>query len=95
MHGDVQGHNHHLTEDGQIIWFDFDLCGWGWRAYDIAYYYTRIPEPVRAPVIQGYESVRPLSRPAILRRTGTRPNTSDWYARPALTSLRSRIALWG
>jgi hypothetical protein len=35
-----------FAEDGQITWLDFDLCGYGWRAYDIAYYYTRIPEPV-------------------------------------------------
>lgn len=32
VHGDVQGHNHHFTEAGQITWFDFDLCGYGWRA---------------------------------------------------------------
>ncbi|WP_020580381.1 phosphotransferase [Actinopolymorpha alba] len=62
VHGDVQPLNHHFTEDGQIIWFDFDLCGYGWRTYDIAYYYTRIPQSVRAPLIEGYESVRPLSR---------------------------------
>ena len=61
VHGDVQPLNHHLTDDGHITWLDFDLCGYGWRAYDIAYYYTRIPEPVRAPVIQGYKSIRPLS----------------------------------
>ncbi len=61
VHGDVQPLNHHLTDDGHITWLDFDLCGYGWRAYDIAYYYTRIPESVRAPVIQGYESIRPLS----------------------------------
>lgn len=62
VHGDVQPLNHHLADDGQITWFDFDHCGYGWRTYDIAYYYTRIPEPVRAPVIAGYESIRPLSR---------------------------------
>nr|WP_238362594.1 phosphotransferase [Actinopolymorpha pittospori] len=62
VHGDVQPLNHHFTEDGQITWFDFDLCGYGWRAYDIAYYYTRIPSPLRAPVVEGYESIRPLSR---------------------------------
>lgn len=61
VHGDVQPLNHHLTDDGQITWFDFDLCGYGWRAYDIAYYYTRIPEPLRASVIDGYESIRPLN----------------------------------
>jgi Ser/Thr protein kinase RdoA (MazF antagonist) len=62
VHGDVQGLNHHFAEDGHITWLDFDFCGYGWRTYDIAYYYTRIPEPVREPVIKGYESVRALSR---------------------------------
>ncbi|GAB3405383.1 protein kinase family protein [Flindersiella endophytica] len=62
VHGDVQGLNHNFTDTGEITWFDFDLCGYGWRVYDIAYYYTRIPEPVRAPVLEAYESVRPLSQ---------------------------------
>ncbi|HEU0165175.1 MAG TPA: phosphotransferase, partial [Thermomicrobiales bacterium] len=61
IHGDVQELNFHFTAENQITFFDFDLCGYGWRAYEISYYYTRIREELRAPVIAGYESVRPLS----------------------------------
>ncbi len=34
-HGDLHGGNAHTTEQ-QITFFDFDCCGPGWRAYDIA-----------------------------------------------------------
>jgi Ser/Thr protein kinase RdoA (MazF antagonist) len=60
IHGDVQELNFHFTPENRISFFDFDLCGYGWRAYEISYYYTRIREEFRAPVIAGYESVRPL-----------------------------------
>jgi Ser/Thr protein kinase RdoA (MazF antagonist) len=61
IHGDVYWANLHFDRHGQITVFDFDLCGYGWRGYDLAYYYTRIPEAVRAAALQGYQSVRPLS----------------------------------
>jgi Ser/Thr protein kinase RdoA (MazF antagonist) len=61
IHGDPQDLNYHLTADGKITIFDFDLCGYGWRAYDLAYYYTRIPEPFRQSALDGYDSVRRLS----------------------------------
>lgn len=34
-HGDFHGGNAHATEE-QVTFFDFDCCGPGWRAYDIA-----------------------------------------------------------
>lgn len=61
IHGDVHGGNYHFAEDGQITFFDFDHCGYGWRAYDFSYYYTRIQESLRTPCLQGYDAVRPLS----------------------------------
>jgi Ser/Thr protein kinase RdoA (MazF antagonist) len=61
IHGDVYWANFHFDGDGRITMFDFDLCGYGWRAYDLAYYYTRIPEPVRAAALEGYQALRPLS----------------------------------
>lgn len=60
IHGDIYWANFHFDDD-QITMFDFDLCGYGWRAYDFAYYYTRIPESVRGPTLDGYQAVRPLS----------------------------------
>lgn len=60
IHGDVYWANLHFDERNRMTIFDFDLCGYGWRAYDLAYYYTRIPESVRAGALDGYESLRPL-----------------------------------
>lgn len=61
VHGDVYWANLHFDEHRNITIFDFDLCGYGWRAYDLAYYYTRVPAGVRAGALEEYESVRPLA----------------------------------
>lgn len=34
--GDFHGGNHFCNRDGEITLFDFDLCGYGFRTYDIA-----------------------------------------------------------
>lgn len=60
VHGDVQELNYHF-DGARITFFDFDLCGYGWRAYEVAVYYTRIPKEQRGAFIRGYESVRPLT----------------------------------
>lgn len=61
VHGDVQSLNFHFTGDDRITFLDFDLAGYGWRIYDVAYYVTRIREQHRRPFLDGYESVRPLT----------------------------------
>lgn len=61
IHGDVQELNFHFTPDARITVFDFDLCGYGWRIYDIASYHTRIHERLRVPFLDGYDSVRHLT----------------------------------
>lgn len=38
-HGDAQGGNACMTADGILTFFDFDVCGAGWRAYDIAVFF--------------------------------------------------------
>ncbi|WP_158548167.1 phosphotransferase [Desertihabitans brevis] len=60
IHGDVQELNFHRDKQ-TVRFFDFDLCGFGWRTADIAEYYTRIPPPHRQPFLDGYETVRPLN----------------------------------
>src|SRR5215467_1422020 len=35
-HGDVHDGNAFITEEQSITFFDFDCCGRGWRAYDLA-----------------------------------------------------------
>lgn len=68
IHGDPQVLNCHFADDGAVKFFDFDHCGFGWRAYDIAYYLRHTNaagglrgEEIRSAVIEGYSSVRPLS----------------------------------
>lgn len=35
-HGDVYTGNIHRNQNGDLTIFDFDFCGYGWRAYDVA-----------------------------------------------------------
>lgn len=71
-HGDLHGNtNVSFTEDLVMTHYDFDLCGYGWRAYDIAEF--RLAREVRVghdpdllerlwtAFIEGYRSVRDLS----------------------------------
>ena len=61
IHGDVQPLNYHFDANGRITFFDFDHCGFGWRIYDVAMYYTRIAEALRTPMLVGYQAVRHLN----------------------------------
>jgi Ser/Thr protein kinase RdoA (MazF antagonist) len=38
-HGDAQGGNAAISEEKILTFFDFDVCGHGWRAYDLALFY--------------------------------------------------------
>ncbi|SMF80052.1 Ser/Thr protein kinase RdoA involved in Cpx stress response, MazF antagonist [Paenibacillus uliginis N3/975] len=71
-HGDLHGNtNVSFTEDLVMTHYDFDLCGYGWRAYDIAEF--RLAREVRlshdpeqlerlwSAFIEGYHSIRALS----------------------------------
>jgi Ser/Thr protein kinase RdoA (MazF antagonist) len=62
IHGDVIRANAQVSEDGQVTVLDFDLCGPGWRAYDVASYLEVAgqPEAMQA-FLEGYEQIRPLS----------------------------------
>jgi Ser/Thr protein kinase RdoA (MazF antagonist) len=63
-HGDFHGDNAHI--DGDIVtMFDFDCCGPGWRAYDIAVFRWRWGEDAAgdgrwAAFLEGYRSLRPI-----------------------------------
>jgi Ser/Thr protein kinase RdoA (MazF antagonist) len=63
--GDFHGTNNFFTEDNQLTFFDFDLCGYGWRAYDLAtlWWATKLIKDsvMWEAALGGYESVRPLA----------------------------------
>lgn len=59
IHGDLHLGNIRFEGD-QVTFFDFDHCAYGWRAYDVGTL-SFLPEAKFEKVIEGYESVRPLS----------------------------------
>lgn len=63
--GDPHSGNAHFTSDNSVTLFDFDQCGYGWRAFDIAKFLqvslrTGIGKPVREAFLSGYQSVDEL-----------------------------------
>lgn len=67
IHADLNPSNIHVRDDGGFAVFDFDHCGFGWRAYDLIALYPApdAPEPEWdgwSQLLAGYQSVRPLSQ---------------------------------
>lgn len=70
-HGDLQGNfNTDFCEDNTYTHFDFDLCGYGWRVYDLAVFKLsrilieeddELVESLWNAFLKGYTVVRPLS----------------------------------
>jgi Ser/Thr protein kinase RdoA (MazF antagonist) len=66
IHGDVIRANAQVAKDGTVSILDFDLCGPGWRAYDIASYLAVIRGLPEEPIweeafLDGYEQIRPIT----------------------------------
>lgn len=64
--GDPHSGNVHCTSDEQMTLFDFDQCGYGWRAFDIAKFLqmalcTGMRYSVRDAFLAGYEDIQPLT----------------------------------
>lgn len=64
--GDFHSTNTFFTDDMSPTFFNFDLCGFGWRAYDIAAFLQNtdlinLSEDLTEDFFAGYYSVRPLS----------------------------------
>lgn len=65
-HGDCHAGNAHLSDDKILTFFDFDSCGSGWRAYDVAIFRwsarLRKKEQERWPsFLRGYKEERHLN----------------------------------
>ncbi len=63
--GDPHSGNTHFTEADQPTLFDFDQCGFGWRAFELGKFRqvalsTGISRRVREAFLQGYQSISPL-----------------------------------
>ena len=67
LHGDIHDGNLNVASNGEFVLLDFDLCGFGWRAYELSNYYRGPDDPKgeRAnwtALLDGYETVRVLSQ---------------------------------
>lgn len=66
-HGDLHTHNVMLQPDGDLAIFDFDWCGYSWRAYDLATVWWSLPRSNKSNApwnafVRGYHQHRKLSR---------------------------------
>ncbi len=64
--GDPHSGNVHFTDQDQMMMFDFDQCGMGWRAFDIAKFIqvssqSGLSRAVRDAFLTGYASVASLT----------------------------------
>lgn len=64
--GDPHSGNVHFTDDNQLTLFDFDQCGYGWRAFDIGKFLqvslqSGLSRTVRDAFLNGYQSVETLT----------------------------------
>ena len=65
--GDVNPTNFHINRNNDITLFDFDQCGYGYRAFEIGKFFSSINNTENAQLIQtafikGYQKVRRLSQ---------------------------------
>ncbi|MGB8702372.1 MAG: phosphotransferase [Thermosynechococcaceae cyanobacterium] len=61
--GDPHSGNVHFTPDNQLTLFDFDQCGYGWRAFELAKFLqvslrAGIARKVRDAFMDGYQTVQ-------------------------------------
>ncbi|OYV48855.1 MAG: hypothetical protein B7X10_02540 [Burkholderiales bacterium 21-58-4] len=64
--GDVNPANFH-TDNNRITVFDFDQCGYGYRAFEIGKFFSSIrnhgeKQELKEAFLKGYRHIRPLSR---------------------------------
>ncbi|MGV2830331.1 phosphotransferase [Myxosarcina sp. GI1(2024)] len=65
--GDPHSGNVHFREDNRLTLFDFDQCGYGWRAFDLAKFLETslragIHRKIRDAFFAGYQDVQQVSK---------------------------------
>lgn len=65
IHGDLTGGNANQDANGSYTLFDFDCCGFGWQAYDLAVFLWSLIQNKKAGLwptfLDGYRSVAQLN----------------------------------
>jgi Ser/Thr protein kinase RdoA (MazF antagonist) len=64
--GDVNPTNFHVSTGKKLTLFDFDQCGYGYRAFEIAKFissihYSPLKQEIAKEFVAGYQGVRPLT----------------------------------
>ena len=64
--GDVNQSNFHINEMGKLTLFDFDQCGYGYRAFELGKYLSSLhsshsKKELMAAFLKGYETVRQIN----------------------------------
>jgi Ser/Thr protein kinase RdoA (MazF antagonist) len=96
--GDPHSGNVHFTPEGDLTLFDFDQCGYSWRAFDIGKFLqiairTGINRRVRESFMQGYETVWQLTEAEKVALPGFTQTAHLWsWAIHLNTSVRFNYA---
>ncbi|HEX9988416.1 MAG TPA: phosphotransferase [Chloroflexia bacterium] len=61
IHGDARNINSRMRNGDEVTLFDFDLCGYGWPAYDIATFMVDFPKDWLRDYLASYQSERVLT----------------------------------
>ncbi len=61
VHCDLGWHNINHDPDSGMTLFDFDLCGYGWRAFDLALVRLQLDDRHWAAFLEAYDSARSMS----------------------------------
>jgi Ser/Thr protein kinase RdoA (MazF antagonist) len=65
--GDAHSGNVHFTDDDRLTLFDFDQCGYGWRAFEMAKFLqvslrTGMALKIRDAFLEGYQMIQPFTQ---------------------------------
>jgi Ser/Thr protein kinase RdoA (MazF antagonist) len=96
IHGDVVPSNAMFQPDGTLVVLDFDLCGYGWRMYDIATFfnearYWNMSDDAQTEFLGGYESLFPIPQ----EQKATLPLLGAARSIWALGNAASHVDTWG
>lgn len=91
--GDPHSGNAHFTKEGKVTLFDFDQCGYGWRAFEIAKFLqvslrTGMSKPIREAFLEAYQLVQPLSDYELESLQAFTQTAHIWMWMISISSLR-------
>lgn len=91
--GDPHSGNAHFTENNQVTLFDFDQCGYGWRAFEIAKFLqtslrTGMSKKSRDAFLEGYQTVQTITSQEFDRLQAFTQTAHIWMWAISLTNAK-------